>query len=129
MAEFAYLTGWRVQSEVLPLEWRNVDLKAGIVTLDPGTTKNGEGRTIYLTAALRTLLEAQKAASEALAKTREQIARWCSIATASRSGGFYKELAESVRGGRLSGQAPARLPDGGPRTTSGPASPNVWRWR
>ena len=62
-----------MQSEVLPLEWRNVDLKAGAVTLDPGTTKNGEGRTIYLTAALRTLLEAQKAAGEALAKTQETI--------------------------------------------------------
>ena len=66
VAEFAYLTGWRVHSEVLSLEWRNVDLKAGTVTLDPGTTKNGEGRTIYLTAALRTLLEAQEKASEAL---------------------------------------------------------------
>lgn len=73
VAEFAYLTGWRVHSEVLPLEWRHVDLKAGIVTLDPGSTKNGEGRTIYMTEALRTLLEAQKAASEALAKTREEI--------------------------------------------------------
>ena len=46
VAEFAYLTGWRLQSEVLPLEWRSVDLKAGTVSLDPGTTKNGEGRTI-----------------------------------------------------------------------------------
>lgn len=73
VAEFAYLTGWRVQSEVLPLEWRNVDLKAGTVRLEPGTTKNGEGRTIYLTCALRTLLETQKAAGEALAKAREQI--------------------------------------------------------
>ena len=59
IAEFAYLTGWRVHSEVLPLEWRHVDLKAGTVTLDVGSTKNGEGRTIYLTTALRTLLEAQ----------------------------------------------------------------------
>ena len=66
VAEFAYLTGWRVQSEVLTLEWRNVDLKAGTVTLDPGTTKNGEGRTVYMTAALRTLLEARQKAAEAL---------------------------------------------------------------
>lgn len=66
VAEFAYLTGWRVPSEVLPLEWRNVDLQAGTVTLDPGTTKNDDGRTIYLTAALRTLLEAQMAAAAAL---------------------------------------------------------------
>jgi integrase len=43
--EFAYCTGWRVQSEVLPLEWRNVDERGGIIRLDPGTTKNGDGRT------------------------------------------------------------------------------------
>jgi len=73
VAEFAYLTGWRVQSEVLPLEWRNVDLKAGTVSLDVGSTKNGEGRTVYMTSALRTLLEAQKAAGEALAKSQETI--------------------------------------------------------
>ena len=47
--------------------------KGGHRHAGPGTTKNGEGRTIYVTAALRTLLEAQKAAGEALAKTHEQI--------------------------------------------------------
>jgi integrase len=36
---FAYVTGWRIQSEVLPLEWRQVDREAGEVRLDPGTTK------------------------------------------------------------------------------------------
>jgi integrase len=40
VARFAYVTGWRLQSEVLPLEWRNVDRKAGDVRLEPGTTKN-----------------------------------------------------------------------------------------
>ena len=39
---FAYLTGWRVRSEVLTLQWRQVDFKAGIIRLDPGTTKNLE---------------------------------------------------------------------------------------
>src|SRR5262249_27026707 len=41
---FAYITGWRVRSEVLTLQWRQVDFKAGRVRLDPGTTKNLEGR-------------------------------------------------------------------------------------
>ena len=41
---FAYLTGWRVPSEVLPLQWRQVDRKAGTVRLEPGQTKNDEGR-------------------------------------------------------------------------------------
>ncbi len=42
--EFAYLTGWRVPSEILPLEWRQVDFAGGTVRLDPGTTKNDDGR-------------------------------------------------------------------------------------
>ena len=41
---FAYLTGWR-KGEIQGLTWRQVDFKAGVVRLEPGTTKNGEGRT------------------------------------------------------------------------------------
>lgn len=41
---FRYLTGWRMRSEVLPLQWRNVDFDAGVVRLEPNTTKNREGR-------------------------------------------------------------------------------------
>ena len=41
---FAYITGWRIASEVLPLQWRHVDFKSGEVRLDAGTTKNREGR-------------------------------------------------------------------------------------
>ncbi|RPI00506.1 MAG: site-specific integrase, partial [Zetaproteobacteria bacterium] len=57
---FAYITGWRVNSEVLGLEWRQVDFDAGTVRLDPGTTKNGEGRVFPMTAGLRELLHSQK---------------------------------------------------------------------
>jgi integrase len=56
---FAYITGWRVGSEVLPLEWRRVDMAAGIVRLEDGTTKNGEGRIFFLTAELKAMLEEQ----------------------------------------------------------------------
>lgn len=41
---FAYLTGWR-KGEVLTLKWSNVDFAAREIRLEPGTTKNGEGRT------------------------------------------------------------------------------------
>jgi len=44
LVEFLYLSGWQV-GEALSLEWRQVDFQAGIVRLDPGTTKNDEGRT------------------------------------------------------------------------------------
>ena len=29
-ATFAYITGWRLKSEILPLQWRQVDFKAGL---------------------------------------------------------------------------------------------------
>ncbi len=55
--EFGYETGWRIASEVLPLEWRQVDFAAGEVRLDAGTTKNGDGRVFPFTEALRALLD------------------------------------------------------------------------
>lgn len=57
IVEFAYITGWRIVSEVLPLEWRQVDFEAGEVRLDPGTTENGEGRVFPFTDDLRRLLQ------------------------------------------------------------------------
>jgi integrase len=48
--EFAKTTGWCIASEVLPLEWRQVDMAAGEVRLDAHTTKNGEGRVFPFTA-------------------------------------------------------------------------------
>src|SRR6266545_3415927 len=67
-ATFAYITGWRIDSEVLPLEWRQVDFEAGEIRLDAGTTKNREGRTFPMTAELRTVLQAQHAEHERLKK-------------------------------------------------------------
>lgn len=65
---FAYITGWRFKSEVLPLRAAQVDLKVGVVTLDVGTTKSGKGRSFYLTGELRALLKGQLDALEALKK-------------------------------------------------------------
>lgn len=43
---FAYITGWRTKSEVLTLEWRNVDLTSQVIRLDAAATKNGEAREL-----------------------------------------------------------------------------------
>ncbi len=42
----AYGLGWRMQSEVLSLERRQLDLDSGTLRLEPGTTKNDDGRTV-----------------------------------------------------------------------------------
>jgi integrase len=59
---FMYWTGWR-RSEVLPLQWRQVDLAAGVVRLEPGTTKNKRGRSLPFHALpeLREIFDAQRA--------------------------------------------------------------------
>jgi integrase len=75
IVEFAYITGWRTPSEILSLEWRQVDLRAGEVRLDAGTTKNGEARVFPLTIALLRLLTDQQKIAEALKKERDIIAR------------------------------------------------------
>lgn len=58
---FAAITGWRIASEVLKLEWRNVDFTAGEVTIDAGVAKNREARVFPFTTELRAVLEQQHA--------------------------------------------------------------------
>ena len=55
-----YAFGCRIQSEVLTLGSDQVDLGACTIRLAPGTTKNAEGRLVYLTPELVALLKAQK---------------------------------------------------------------------
>jgi integrase len=61
-----YTFGWRINSEVLSLIWRQVDFEAGTLRLELGTTKNREGRLVFLTPALREGLAAQRARARAL---------------------------------------------------------------
>ena len=72
---FAYLTGWRVRSEVLPLTWRQVDFTAGTVRLEPGTTKNDEGRMFPFGVypELEELLYEQRERTTALEKATDRI--------------------------------------------------------
>jgi len=71
VAEMAYLVGWRV-SEITGLRWENVDRLARVVRLDPGTTKNGEGRVVPYGkfAQLASLIERR------WTRTIESSARW-----------------------------------------------------
>src|SRR5262249_43628168 len=68
-----YITGWRIPSEVLTLQWRQVDFAASTLRLDPGSTKNDEGRVFYFTPELRACLEAQRAVTDELQQKKGQV--------------------------------------------------------
>jgi len=72
---FAYLTGWRVRSEVSSLEWCNVDRREGVIRLDAGKTKNREGRVLPYRAIreLDVLIETQWNAKIAIEGSRRAI--------------------------------------------------------
>lgn len=75
IARLAYVTGWR-KGEVMTLTWKQMDLERGTVRLEPGTTKNKQGRTIFLTSDLRALFQELRAMTTALEHQREQIIPW-----------------------------------------------------
>lgn len=55
---FGYKVGWRI-SEIEGLTWAQVDRHLGIVRLEPGETKNDEGRTVYLDDELKGIFSEQ----------------------------------------------------------------------
>jgi len=85
---FAFITGWRIPSEVLTLEWRQVDFAGGEVRLDPGTTKNSEGRVFPMTQELRSLLESRQRGVAELKRTRALLVPWV----------FYRMVADGRAG-------------------------------
>jgi integrase len=92
LAEFAHLTGWRV-GECRLLTWaQNVDLDGGWVRLEPGTTKNTEGRAFPLRGfpELEALLKRQRERTEALQMETETIIPWVFHREGERVGSFRK---------------------------------------
>lgn len=74
---FAYHTGWRI-GEILSLTWRQVDFDAGTVRLEPGTTKNGKGRTFPFAAlpVLQALIKEQRAVTDAVQREIGAVVQW-----------------------------------------------------
>ncbi len=73
VAEVAYVTGWRVHDEILTRQRHHVDLNASWLRLEPGETKNREGRMFPLTPRLRAVVERQIRKTEALQRATGQI--------------------------------------------------------
>jgi integrase len=105
VATFAYYNGWRV-TEILNLQWRQVNLEAEEVRLDPGTTKNKEGRVIYLDGELLETMKEQRTFVLSLQKERGEIIPWVFInpETGDRIRDFRKSWAEACKQTGLSGR-------------------------
>lgn len=71
---FLSYTGWR-KGEAIKLNWGNVDFRQGLVRLEPGTTKNGDGRTFPFRElpALNALMEEQRRRTQVMENHYGQI--------------------------------------------------------
>jgi len=76
LMQTAYITGWRVQSELMTRQKHHLDLASGWLRLEPGETKNGEGRMFPLTPELRSILEAQLQETRRLELAQGRIIPW-----------------------------------------------------
>ena len=113
IVEFAYIAGWRTPSEILPLEWRQVDMKAGEVRLDAGSTKNGEGRVFPFTNELRRVLADQQEIAQTLQNERGLIVRhvFCyTIGTKAGQGITESGFNKAWRKARVAAGCPGRIP-------------------
>jgi len=103
---FAYITGWRMRSEILPLQWRQVDFKAGTVRLEPGTTKNREGRTFIMTPALRAVLEKQRERTDWVQLEQGRIIPWVFHRDGEPIKGFRRAWKTACRKAGVPGRIP-----------------------
>jgi len=123
--------GWR-KSEVVTLERRQLDLKAGTIRLEPGTTKNREGRLVYLTPQLLAQLAAQVERIRGLERKLGRIAPALFPRMTGRRAGSHG--AGSAGAGRPRARTPA-CPGGSCTTSAGPrcvtsnAAASRARWR
>jgi integrase len=93
-----YHTGARLGG-LLNLRWRQVDLKAGRITLDPGTTKNKHGRTLPIYGEMQQWLAMQK-------ELQQQQCPACEFVfqrEGSRVGEFYKSWRSACRRAGVAG--------------------------
>jgi len=76
VVQTAYITGWRVPSEILTRQRHHLDMDGGWLRLDPGETKNGQGRNFPLTPELLAILNAQVEYTRELELATGRIIPW-----------------------------------------------------
>jgi len=104
--ETAYITGWRIQSEILTRQKHHLDLDSGWLRLEPGEGKSGEGRNFPLIPGLREVLESQLETTGALERETGQIIPWLFHKNGNPIGSFRKVWSTACRKAGLAGRIP-----------------------
>jgi integrase len=102
----AYITGWRMRSEILTRRKPHLDLSAGWLRLEPGETKNKAGRQFPLTPELRAILEAQVEANREYERTTGTIVPWLFHRNGRPIGSFRKTWITACRKAGIPGRVP-----------------------
>lgn len=71
--DFDYEVGWRMYSELLPLQWNQINFNEESVTLPPYTTKDQRPRKLFFTERMRELLQSQRQFIDSLQKKLRRI--------------------------------------------------------
>jgi site-specific recombinase XerD len=76
--ELAYITGWRIRSELLTRQWRHVDFSSkGWLRLDPGEAKDAtSGREFQFTTWMRDILTRQRKYVSQVEKRTGKVIPW-----------------------------------------------------
>lgn len=101
MVTVAYWMGWR-RTELLNLTWSQIELDRGAVRLEPGTTKNRDGRVAYLPPEPLRMLRAWRKATTAAEKKQGKVIRYVFHRDGRRIGfEFYDAWREACRAAGL----------------------------
>jgi len=102
----AYVTGWRIKSEILTRQKHHVDLDAGWLRLEPGEGKSGEGRNFPLIPGLHEVLAEHLEKTAALERATGQIIPWLFHKDGKPIASFRKAWATACKRAGLAGKIP-----------------------
>jgi len=102
----AYITGWRIQSEILTRQKHHLDLDGGWLRLEPGEGKSGEGRNFPLIPGLREVLERRLEQTRMFERKTDQIIPWLFHKNGKRIGSFRKAWSTACKKAGLAGRIP-----------------------
>lgn len=106
LVTFAYITGWRIRSEVQTLQWPQVDFAACRVYLEPGTTKNDDARWFPFTQELEAVLLEQQRRTDELRREKGVICPFVFHRDGKPIKNFYKAWRTACKKAGVPGRIP-----------------------